>query len=54
MRKTILSLLVLLLFQAGLTAAAPAVGQTAGRGGEYTLVIEGYDWERESARSSSR
>jgi poly(3-hydroxybutyrate) depolymerase len=44
MRKTILSLLVLLLSQAGLTAAAPAVGQTAGRGGEYTLVIEGYDW----------
>ena len=44
MRKTILSLLVLLLSQASLTAAAPAVGQAASRGGEYTLVIEGYDW----------
>ncbi len=44
MNRTALASLVLLLAHAGVLAAAPSKGQTASRGGEYAIVVEGYDW----------
>ena len=52
MRAALLSSLALILAQAGVPAWAAA--QTASGSREYAIVVEGYDWEQASARSSSR